>query len=162
MAVLMSMTRTDQINNALNEVPELKDNPLAKFPLQQQQWVAPEGTIDDGDPAFQPCDASRGVLRTNHVFGPGPCGKGYYHLLTQRSYQILMHRLRQQTKGTTCCGSTEYDVPSPKIRERLDLALKIVKARAKLPQPREDALTENRVSGGIAAAALTAGAPMCL
>lgn len=149
MSIAMCTTKTDQANEALNEVPELFKNPLATFPMSQEFWVPPSKIMTNCKgvdvPAFIAAETPSG-RRTDYVYGPGPNGKGYYHLQTRVSYQILRQRLRQQTEGTTCCGATEYEINSPKIRERLKAALEIVERRAKRTIPTEAPPADNRVA----------------
>jgi hypothetical protein len=150
MSFAMYTTKTDQANEALNEVPELCKNPLATFPMSQEFWVSPDKDIPNikgvDTPAFIAAESPTAKRRTNYVYGPGPNGKGYYHIQTRVSYQILRQRLKQQTEGTTCCGGTEYEINSPKIRERLAAALVIVERRAKSSIPTEAPPVDNRVA----------------
>ena len=135
-------TRNDQINEALAEIPELKDSPYAQYPMNySKEWLSLDSSID-GNPAFIPADDVGGEepRKQNYVHGKGPKWKvGYYHLLTKTSYQILYRRIQPTIKptGFGVFKKRQYTIPSPKMRERLELALEIISQRIKLQTPQE-------------------------
>lgn len=156
---LAMKTKKDRINAALNDVPELWKNPLATFPMSLERWVEPGAMIEttsiDDDkvekvPAFIASKESTGK-RKNYVYGPGLLGRGYYHIQTRASYQILSRRYSQQLKSSTpCCGGTQHQAASPKMKERIQATFQIVNRRACSAVPTEDPGVGNQVrnSGG--------------
>jgi hypothetical protein len=124
--------------------PELASK-YARYPLEGNEWIAPSAmiTIDtpavdtnnssddnfennDGPeqiPAFiaKPKDPNfpNTAMKLDYVWGPGPRGYGYYHLLTKASYTILNNRLRLSQKATVdcCCfgggGNSASNVTKP-------------------------------------------------
>lgn len=82
--------------------PELASH-FARYPLQgTQPWTEANATTPDGSPAFIPSPSNQG-LKQHYVYGSGSLGKGYYHLTTRASYNILFHRI-QATAPNNCCA----------------------------------------------------------
>lgn len=87
-------------------VPELASE-YAKHPLTRQFWLEASTKTDEitgfiphpKDPNFP----NTAALREHYVWGPGPKGYGYYHLLTRSSYKILNARLSHQSAVGCCC-----------------------------------------------------------
>mmetsp|Transcript_15807 Transcript_15807/g.34633 ORF Transcript_15807/g.34633 Transcript_15807/m.34633 type:complete len:174 (+) Transcript_15807:69-590(+) len=86
--------------------PELKGPSYATYPLTADKWRQPNERLKEGSPyLFQA--APHNVLgpKHDHVWGKGPFGIGYYHLLTKQPYTILYTK-HMNTAPNTCCTGT--------------------------------------------------------
>ncbi len=108
----MSSDNYDDTNEILRRVvPELASE-YAQYPMKRKVWLDPSATIDNGDPAFIPhkkdVDAFTPPMKQDYIWGTGPRGFGYYHLLTRDAYVSLNATLRnasQPSQCTACCSS---------------------------------------------------------
>lgn len=77
-------------------------------PFIVQMWVDPRGKTAEGKPLFIKGEGSQEPARKDdYVYGPGPLGWGYYHLLTRVSYEILFRRMHSSTPFVCCCFATK-------------------------------------------------------
>jgi hypothetical protein len=102
------LTHNEIVNAQLEKlIPEIAASKYGKYPLHQAEWLPVKtGTNPDGGPGFVkgPYDGPK----TDYVFGTGPQGELYYHLLTQQSYVILYKRLRVAEPSAVCtCFSSK-------------------------------------------------------
>tara|TARA_B100001142_G_C14137585_1_gene579352 strand:+ start:407 stop:889 length:483 start_codon:yes stop_codon:yes gene_type:complete len=73
-----------------------------------QSWIDPGGKTADGKPLFIQGDGKEEPVRkVDYVYGAGPFGWGYYHLLTRNSYGILFPRLQSSMPVVCCCFGTK-------------------------------------------------------
>jgi hypothetical protein len=87
--------------------PELASS-FAEYPMTREYWLDPITKINDNTPAFishpkDPNQLTSPPLKIDYVYGPGPLGIGYYHLLTRESYISLHRRLRNEATVQCCC-----------------------------------------------------------
>ena len=93
--------------------PELNSQ-YASYPLKRNLWLDSYAQAPGGQPAFIPHPKSTTSvsepLKDDYVFGGGPQGWGYYHLLTRDAYKTLNVRLRSNAPVNCClCFSSETD-----------------------------------------------------
>jgi len=89
-------------------LPEVRNSQFGEYPMKQQSWIWLNTTVTGSDgvtnPAFIPTtinvkfreDANyneKVPLKRDYVFGTGPKGFGYYHLLTRQAWVILNSRV---------------------------------------------------------------------
>ena len=83
-------------------LPETAGCTYADYPMQHGQWLKPNDKTPphDGQHQQQPCFIKTGNqqpaadgIKTGYVWGPGPAGFGYYHLLTKPAHTILYNRI---------------------------------------------------------------------
>mmetsp|Transcript_28255 Transcript_28255/g.81726 ORF Transcript_28255/g.81726 Transcript_28255/m.81726 type:complete len:198 (+) Transcript_28255:242-835(+) len=129
--------------------PELSSS-YAEYPLipddtGRTNWVDLEGTTVQGDPVFVADEVSHSSStvgssrvasaerRDDFVYGKGPMGWGYYHLLTRESY-VILHKRLQSTVPTACCMNAN-------IRQEIedhDAVTRVVYARSISPIPDDE------------------------
>jgi hypothetical protein len=87
----------------VNFAPELASE-YAEYPTPLKYWLKATDTDPKGEPCFiaAPKDGQM-KLKPNYVFGPGPKGFGYYHLLTRASYLALYARMTHENP-VSCCS----------------------------------------------------------
>ena len=85
-----------EVNRELCRVAPVLASPHARYPLHKKnRWLQPFETTVDGKPAFIPTKEFPHSLieldtdLPDYVWGYGPLGKGYYHLLTREAYKNL-------------------------------------------------------------------------
>mmetsp|Transcript_5228 Transcript_5228/g.14676 ORF Transcript_5228/g.14676 Transcript_5228/m.14676 type:complete len:224 (+) Transcript_5228:23-694(+) len=83
--------------------PELEGSSYATYPLTADKWMQPNEQFQ-GQYLFQASPHNVGPKR-DHVWGKGPFGIGYYHLLTKQPYTILYTK-HMNTAPNTCCTGT--------------------------------------------------------
>jgi hypothetical protein len=102
-------TRNEITNTRLEKlIPEIAASKYGKYPMRQKQWLPVKTGINpDGGPCY--IKGPDNGLKTDYVFGSGPQGELYYHLMTQQSYVILYKRLKaaEPTAVCTCFSSIE-------------------------------------------------------
>eukprot|EP01083_Nonionella_stella_P263765 895622_1 len=93
-------------------IPEMKLSKFGVFPMKESSWLDLDNKTESGQPAFiahsiqmvngkeipvthrEDCNYNETVpVKTDYVFGTGPKGYGYYHLLTRHAYGILLQRI---------------------------------------------------------------------
>lgn len=87
--------------------PEL-DSVYGRYPIRFKNWLDPSSSTDKGEPCFI---ASPDIgVKQNYVYGRGPLGNGYYHLLTKPAYVNLYGRLQSSAPSPGCCcfGGNDY------------------------------------------------------
>lgn len=91
--------------------PELSSR-FATYPLKGKEWLSPKAQVNQKHYAFTISPKNQGP-RPHYVYGKGPYGPGYYHLLTRQAYTALYQRLTQELRPTTktcsCLCSTAED-----------------------------------------------------
>lgn len=92
-------------------VPELESD-FARYPMSHPRWLDPREKTPDNNPCFIKSESNAGP-KADYVWGRGPFGHGYYHLLTQASYKNLYARLASEQR-VGCC------VCSKAVRKELD------------------------------------------
>jgi hypothetical protein len=152
--------------------PEL-NSPYGKWPLEVEPcvWLDPLASRTpklpipknaEGQPAFIPTKENAG-FREDYVWGTGPRGRGYYHLLTQTSYKILLQRLGSVAVPCSCFSSK-----ARKAMEQKRMVHIIISNRANGSVPNDSSAAKEGVSAvgvsgsggigfGLAAAAGAAG-----
>ncbi|GFH44747.1 hypothetical protein CTEN210_01221 [Chaetoceros tenuissimus] len=101
------MTRDDEINAAMPKVaPELASK-YAAYPIKRQVWLSIDGQIDGSLPAFIPHKKDPNFPfppeKEDYVWGTGPRGFGYYHILCREAYVILYHRVHEMALPCQAC-----------------------------------------------------------
>uniref|UniRef100_A0A7S2URI4 Uncharacterized protein n=1 Tax=Attheya septentrionalis TaxID=420275 RepID=A0A7S2URI4_9STRA len=81
--------------------PELASS-YAKYPLKRARWLPNGERGPKGEPLFLQAETANQGVKMDYVFGPGPQGRGYYHLLTRKSYIALYVKLRNQSPMGAC------------------------------------------------------------
>jgi hypothetical protein len=98
------------------------------------------GTNPDGGPCYikGPYDGPK----TDYVFGSGPQGELYYHLMTQQSYVILYERLKAAEPTAECTCFSSIKVREEAKEHAAVSRILYYRARASIPddvQARKDA-----------------------
>ena len=97
----------DKINAQLRQVfPELLSE-FAKYPLELENWTKPDGTINSNPAFLKEPDVGP---KPDYVYGPGPMGRGYYHLTTREAYKILYARCTNEMPFACCCLGAPRDL----------------------------------------------------
>ena len=126
------MEAKEDINDILPRVaPELASK-YAKHPLAREMWLDASVKTDEfvafiphpKDPNFP-----EPAMKEDYVWGPGPMGYGYYHLLTRASYKVLHARLSNKSSVGCCC------VPQSREQSNLDEVKTIVYNRSIASRP---------------------------
>uniref|UniRef100_A0A7S2YHU8 Uncharacterized protein n=1 Tax=Entomoneis paludosa TaxID=265537 RepID=A0A7S2YHU8_9STRA len=106
-------SRVDRVNAGLAKFcPELAGSKYARYPMQGDRWMLPKDKHPEtGKYLFLASPQNVGP-KPDHVYGKGPFGVGYYHLLCKQPYIILYGR-HMNTAPSTCCtgasGAKEFD-----------------------------------------------------
>jgi len=107
---MMSLEHERMNTKMANVAPELSSS-YAIYPLRGTHWVETSGTISNGDSCFVANGDDGLNNKIDYVHGPGPHGRGYYHLLTRHAYVILYTRLHKERPGNAlCCCINSKDV----------------------------------------------------
>lgn len=93
------------MNTKMAEVaPELASK-YARYPMKRDRWLGLDEVDAEGKTIFAAGPKTEQVKK-DYVWGQGPRGHGYYHLLNQHSYRNLHNRLRSQAPAQ-CCACTK-------------------------------------------------------
>lgn len=87
-------------------VPEMSASKYARYPLTRERWLMPTEFSPEQKPCFIKGTTANGPppIMEDYVFGRGPAGEGYYHLLTKESYKSLDARLTNEGPPVgDCC-----------------------------------------------------------
>jgi hypothetical protein len=145
----MPTTDTER-NDAMGKVaPELLSL-YAKYPLQQKAWLSPDGIGPKSEPGFiKDAEAKKNaaVVKEHYVHGNGTKGRGYYHILTRESYNILFVRLQNNSPIVCCCFAN-----SRKVGEEHYMVRQICYNRSVSPIPDDvvAAKTAEEIARGVA------------
>ena len=114
------------INHAMKQyLPETNGCTYADYPMEHARWYSPGDITPDGLACFLATDTelpqAQGA-KQGYVWGQGPAGFGYYHLMTQAAHQLLYRRItrRRVDTGTPepfgcCCFGGEETDPRQKM-----------------------------------------------
>uniref|UniRef100_A0A6U0FT60 Uncharacterized protein n=1 Tax=Helicotheca tamesis TaxID=374047 RepID=A0A6U0FT60_9STRA len=150
---------SNDINQKMQLVPELR-SPHARYPLNRSHWIKttqePRTPKKDGDELTfiarpKPPKGQTNEVKLGYVWGPGPRGFGYYHLLTQASYTALAARLHSETApSVTCCfGKSKED--NVNLQDLQYVYQIVVYPRSRSPVPKDSYAYEHSVQEGRAA-----------
>ena len=131
----------EEINRKLSKYcPELASE-YAKYPMQYTRWLNPKEIDPQGKPCFiQGPDTGP---KPDYVYGPGRCGDGYYHLLTQFAYPTLYARLANEQP----CGCCTCNAKARKEIDEYDDVRRIVYARSVGSIPDDKRAYHDSISG---------------
>lgn len=142
---------TIEINAEMARVAPVLSSPYAHYPLHREKWLQPFSTTEDGTPAFIPTAnfplslmTLVSPLRPDYVWGYGPLGKGYYHLLTKEAYRNLLNYLNMCEIDIPCVMRTW-----PCYRKKhleLEEAKEIIRRRCHAKKPQDSFLCEKKES----------------
>ena len=95
----------EKSNEELNAImikflPEL-DSEYAKYPMKYARWLDLGEKGPKNEPSWMKKE-NTGIIK-NYVFGRGPGGPAYYHLLTQTAYINLVTRI-SNSPPVACCA----------------------------------------------------------
>jgi hypothetical protein len=97
------------INDRMTRIAPVLSSKFAKYPMQFSTWLDPFTQTKEGKPTFMPQEhpprtpPHEGDERyIDYIWGDGPCGKGYYHLLTKQAYKNLIDELENETPVIRC------------------------------------------------------------
>lgn len=121
--------------------PELASE-YAEYPIHLKCWLKATDTDPKGEPCFIAVPAPRKdrqlmKLKPNYVFGPGPRGFGYYHLLTKSSYLALHARMTHENP-VSCCS---FSKAAREEYYNFDDVKRLVFARSRSRKPADDGNT---------------------
>jgi hypothetical protein len=114
-------------------LPELASE-YAKFPMKgDKKWFTPGANQKGlkGEPCFIASTQNAG-FKMDYVWGRGPCGLGYYSLLTKEAQVNLYSRINLEAPGFSCSKGArkEYD--------EYDDVKRLMFARYKSPKADDD------------------------
>ena len=122
-------TNDDEMNAKMaNVAPELASE-YARYPLKRKAWINPEGKTAKGEPCFIQANG-KASMKMDYVYGAGPKGFGYYHLLTRDSYVNLYHRLQKEAPVCCCTCSPSFRMVSQKEISDHDDVVRIIYNRS--------------------------------
>jgi hypothetical protein len=84
-------------------LPELASK-YAKYPMKYDTWLTPNQKGPKGEPCF--IESPDVGVKMDYVFGKGPNGPAYYHLLTKTAYVNLYSRI-SSSNPVACCACTK-------------------------------------------------------
>ena len=105
------MPTRDEIANARLEklIPEIAASKYGKYPMHHKEWCHKKNARNpDGGPCF--IKGPNEGIKQDYVFGSGPQGELYYHLMMQQSYVILYKRLKAAEPTTVCTCFSSIEV----------------------------------------------------
>jgi hypothetical protein len=159
----------EQLNKSMKTLlPETSGCTFADYPMTGTQWLTGEDKAPKGGYCFiktedkMPTDVG---FKTGYVWGTGPFGYGYYHLLTKAAHVTLYHRIngKQVFTGASsgggwgCFGSSVGDsnaiataLPTVPVDDMDDLRLlfhaRSVATKANDTQAQADQLSESQTT----------------
>eukprot|EP00980_Cylindrotheca_fusiformis_P006624 scaffold1390_cov138-Cylindrotheca_fusiformis.AAC.27 len=115
-------------NEELNAImrkflPEL-DSKYATYPMAYPKWYTLGEKGPNGEPMWIQSKTNVGVKK-DYVYGRGPGGPAYYHLLTQNAYVNLYSRIANEAPVACCACSAAQR----KEMDEWDSVRRIVHAR---------------------------------
>lgn len=110
--------------------PEL-DSVYARYPMSHKQWLDLKEKSSSGEKAFIKSTTNQG-FKKNYVFGRGPFGEGYYHIMTKHAYVNLYHRLMSEAPMGGCCACSKE---AKQTYDQWDDVKRIVHARSVASRP---------------------------
>lgn len=134
----MSVRQYEINENMVKFAPELASE-YARYPMNQgRTWLQVSGKTPNKDPCFIHSMVDDG-LKEDYVFGPGPRGFGYYHLLTKPSYAALYARMTRESPVPGCFWFL-YSKERRRYFADYDEIERIVYARSRSKEPIDDCL----------------------
>lgn len=114
----------DEINAILKKLlPEL-DSKYATYPMTYTKWYTLGEKGPKGEPMWMKSTVDAGV-KQDYVYGRGPGGPAYYHLLTRNAYINLYTRISNECPIACCACSA----PQRKAMDEWDSVKRIIHAR---------------------------------
>lgn len=105
-----------QLNKSMKILlPETNGCTYADYPMTGNKWLTGKDKAPEGGYCFiKTDDQMPGAtgFKTGYVWGSGPFGFGYYHLLTKQAHITLYHRINNRkvftgaSKGGGGCGGS--------------------------------------------------------
>ncbi|CAJ1936405.1 unnamed protein product [Cylindrotheca closterium] len=126
----------EEINAILKKIMPECDSEYARYPMAYPRWLKLGEKGPKGEPTWIKSDQNAGIKK-DYVYGRGPGGPAYYHLLTTNAYVNLYTKVSNARPGGCCAFSAE-------AREKVDewdCANRILHARhvSKIPNDGEAA-----------------------
>jgi hypothetical protein len=122
--------------------PELESE-YARYPMSHRKWLDLKATTANGEKAFlKEPNNKNNIVKLDYVYGPGPLGRGYYHIMTRPAYVILYHRLLSQAPPGCCCA---LDQDSRNNYDQWDDVKRIVRARSVATQPDDQVAAADQI-----------------
>ena len=81
------------------------DSDYARYPMKHSRWLTLGEKDPSGKPAWMKKDFNQGVIK-DYVYGRGPGGPAYYHILTKNAYINLYGRITHECP-VACCALTK-------------------------------------------------------
>lgn len=108
--------------------PELASE-YSRYPLNNgRSWLKVTETTPKGEPCY--ISSTDTGIKLHYVYGPGPKGFGYYHLMTRESYVALYARMTQESPVPFCCMFF-FSKKDRKEYEDYDMVQTLVYARSR-------------------------------
>ncbi len=146
-----------QINQSMKVLlPETNGCSYADFPMTGKKWLSGKDKAPEGGYCFLRTEATMPKdpgFKQGYVWGSGPFGFGYYHILTKEAHITLYHRIQNRRVFTgesssggfcSCCfGSSPEDpdgIPTslPEIpADDLDNLRRLFHARSVATKPND-------------------------
>ncbi|KAL3929392.1 MAG: hypothetical protein SGBAC_012235, partial [Bacillariaceae sp.] len=120
----------EEINAVLKKLLPECDSEYARYPMAYPRWLKLGEKGPKGEPTWIKSEKNVGIKK-DYVYGRGPGGPAYYHLLTTNAYVNLYTRISNESPGGCCSFSSEA---KEKVAE-WDCANRIMHARhvSKIP-----------------------------
>lgn len=130
------MTSEEMNRKLVKFLPEL-DSQYGEYPLHFERWLSPTAgeKAPNGEPSFIVASQDSGVKK-HYVWGKGPMGPGYYHLLTNAAYINLYSRITHIPPGG-CCAC--FSAAARKEMDEWDDVKRLMYSRSVSPCPDDGA-----------------------
>jgi hypothetical protein len=132
----------EEINQCLIKLlPEL-DSKYAKYPMTFKKWKQLGDKGPNGEPMYLKNHNQNSGIKKNYVFGKGPGGPAYYHLLTKNAYINLYTRISSMCPATCGCACNKE---ARDAMDEWDCVKRVIQARYQSRVPDDKGATQQQL-----------------
>lgn len=137
----------EDINSILIKLLPECDSEYARYPMKYSKWLGLGEKDPMGKPAWIKRSWNQGVIK-DYVYGRGPGGPAYYHLLTKIAYTNLYTRICNECP-VACCSLNKQ---TRKSYDEWQRAKRIIHARYSSSKPNDQVAANQQIQGSKATA----------